>query len=583
MHSSSVLLAIVAGVPALVMLATKLFPQARISLWLMRSSFGRRERQANMTRAAEYHARLPHAERVEGLEDRTWRDLDLDEIFLSLDRTESEPGRQYLYHLLRTPGNAREPLDALDRAVRHLSGDVTMAARVRDALRRLDDPRAGQIVHLLFGELPRRPRLWWTFPLLTAGSIACLLLMPVWSLAPLVWLGICSVNLCLQLYNRERVKQFVPALHEVPNFVRVARMLGALDLPPVADRLRSLRQGASTLNAARHASLWLMFEPNEGDPVLASIYEYINLLFLFDVNAFIFAVESVRASRTTMRQMFEAIGYVDAVQSIASWRASLPRWTTPELTEPRKTLEVDGLAHPLVDAAVGNSLQVDGTSVLITGSNMSGKSTFVRAMGVNAVLAQSLYTVYADRWRAPFFRVRTSIGRADSIMEGKSYYLAEVESVRALVRSKASGRQHLFLLDEIFRGTNTSERVAAAYAVLSYLNRGTDLVFVATHDIEVIDLLGGVYAPHHFREEVMARGLSFDYRLRPGSSSTRNAIALLELMQYPDELVADARAALAWERRPATNLTRRTTGGEEADGVHGHDLLPSVNSPIKSP
>jgi len=94
-------------------------------------------------------------------------------------------------------------------------------------------------------------------------------------------------------------------------------------------------------------------------------------------------------------------------------------------------------------------------------------------------------------------RTRTSIERADSVMEGKSYYLAEVEAVRGLIRAKAPDRQYLFLLDEIFRGTNTAERVAGAYGVLAYLNRGLDLVVVATHDVELLELLGSSFTPVH--------------------------------------------------------------------------------------
>jgi DNA mismatch repair ATPase MutS len=182
--------------------------------------------------------------------------------------------------------------------------------------------------------------------------------------------------------------------------------------------------------------------------------------------------------------------------------------------------------------------------VLITGSNMSGKTTFVRALGANAVLAQSVATTRASIWRAPVFRIRTSIGQSDSLLEGKSYYLAEVESVRRMLLSKESGVQHLFLLDELFRGTNTSERVAAGYATLAWLHRGDDLVVVATHDVELHALLGDTYEAYHFREQVQDGALTFDYRVQPGLSSTRNAIALLEVMRFPAGLVADARSAL---------------------------------------
>jgi DNA mismatch repair ATPase MutS len=198
---------------------------------------------------------------------------------------------------------------------------------------------------------------------------------------------------------------------------------------------------------------------------------------------------------------------------------------------------------------VPNSIHVVDASVLITGSNMSGKTTFIRALGVSAVLAQTVHTTCAAVWRAPMLHVRTSIGRADSIVDGKSYYLAEAESVRALVRASGSGQQHLFLLDEIFRGTNPTERVAAASAVLSYLSRGSDLVFVATHDIEVLELLGDGFGAYHFRESVDGGVLTFDYRIHPGPSSTRNAITLLRLMEYPEELVAEAMAAVDWQSR----------------------------------
>jgi DNA mismatch repair ATPase MutS len=140
-------------------------------------------------------------------------------------------------------------------------------------------------------------------------------------------------------------------------------------------------------------------------------------------------------------------------------------------------------------------------------------------------------------------------------MEGKSYYLAEIEGVLALIRAKEDGAQHLFLLDEIFRGTNTTERVAAASAVLANLDRGQDIVVVATHDIEVLDLLNDAYAARHFREQIENDALTFDYRIQDGRSSTRNAIALLKFMRYPDDVVADALNALDWAERKALDMS----------------------------
>jgi DNA mismatch repair ATPase MutS len=109
----------------------------------------------------------------------------------------------------------------------------------------------------------------------------------------------------------------------------------------------------------------------------------------------------------------------------------------------------------------------------------------------------------------------------------------------------------LVLLAIALRGTNTTERVAAGRAVLAFLNRGMDLVLVATHDIEVIELLDGTYDAHHFREQIADGSMTFDYRIHPGPSSTRNAIAMLELLEYPEELVAEALATINWQSRRA--------------------------------
>ncbi len=508
----------------------------------------RGSRHVDMALIAAYHVRFPAEPGTEPLDDRTWRDLDLDNVFLSLDYTASEPGRQYLYHCLRSPHFSTDRLARLDLSARSLAADDATATRARIALSELSDPRAAHLEGLLFGELPRRPRFWWLFPLLTAAAVTCLALIALWPQAVLVWLGVCVVNVGVQVFYKPRVKRFIPALHELPAFLRVSRTLGTLHTPELADEGRVLREGAQSFGPLRLATRWLMFEPEQTNELAGSIYEYVNLLFLLDVNAFVFATESLRTARETARGMFTALGYIDAAQSVAAWRGTLPQWTTPEFTPARKALHFEALSHPLIPDAVANSLNIDGASVLITGSNMSGKTTFVRTLGVSAVLAQTLNTVCASQWRGPMLRVRTSIQRADNLFAGKSYYLAEVESVLTLVRAKESGEQHLFLLDEIFRGTNTTERVAAAYAVLAYLNTGHDLAVAATHDIELLELLKGAYAMHHFREQVADDGLTFDYLIQPGASSTRNAIALLKVMHYPNSLVADALAGVEWQR-----------------------------------
>jgi DNA mismatch repair ATPase MutS len=216
--------------------------------------------------------------------------------------------------------------------------------------------------------------------------------------------------------------------------------------------------------------------------------------------------------------------------------------------------------------AVPNSITLGAPNgVLVTGSNMAGKSTFIRTLGVNVVLAQTIHTCLASEYAAPILRVRTCIGRSDDLTAGKSYYAVEVESVLALVRASLDTAPHLFLFDELFRGTNAVERIAGAEAVLTELLAGRaatrHLVVAATHDAELVDLLRETYTPLHFSDAVGPDGLVFDYRLHPGPATTRNAIALLRLHGAPATLVARAlaRAAVLDRDRPRVGSRHKNT------------------------
>ena len=163
-------------------------------------------------------------------------------------------------------------------------------------------------------------------------------------------------------------------------------------------------------------------------------------------------------------------------------------------------------------------------------------------MGINAVLAQSVFTCSAAAYRGALFRVITSISQTDNLMEGKSRYAVEAERLLAMIRSSEGTTPTLCIIDEVLCGTNSRERLAASEEILQYLAKSNAIVVTATHDVELVDRLARSYACCHFSDYVDDGGLHFDYLLRTGKATTTNAIRLLEYLSYPSEIVVNARS-----------------------------------------
>ena len=193
--------------------------------------------------------------------------------------------------------------------------------------------------------------------------------------------------------------------------------------------------------------------------------------------------------------------------------------------------------------AVCNSVQL-GTptrTYIITGSNMSGKSTFLRMTGCNLVMAQIGSAVPARRMRLTPMRLMTDLRIRDDLSRHESYFLAEVRQVKRMVEATARNEPILALIDEPFRGTNSAERVAAAVAVVRSLTRSGGLHMVATHDEALTALADDNHVRnYHFAEKIDSEALVFDYQIHDGPSRTRNALRVLELEAYPKQLIEEA-------------------------------------------
>jgi hypothetical protein len=244
----------------------------------------------------------------------------------------------------------------------------------------------------------------------------------------------------------------------------------------------------------------------------------------------------VRAG-ANVRRWIEAMAELEALASIATFAAEHPAFAFPEVSAGDLHFVAEGLGHPLIPPAqrVENDVAIDapGSGLLITGSNMSGKSTLLRAVGINAVLALAGAPVCARRLSLSHCQVRTSMRIKDSLEEGVSHFYAELQRLKTIVDAANAGERVLFLLDEVLHGTNSRERNIGAKAVVVHLLAQGAIGAVSSHDLGLADLeaeSGGRVKNVHFQELVAGDRMTFDYRLKPGVVTSSNALRLMKLI-----------------------------------------------------
>jgi hypothetical protein len=500
-----------------------------------------RDRARDMDAVADFF-RLNASPVSDSLDDRTWNDLLMDDVFAHLDRTESSVGQQVLYRRLRQ-AVAPKALDSFDALIARVSSDADRRERAQVVLARLQSSSAYYVHRLAQPDaLERRP--WYVvFPLWSAAVVLALALAFFWPAFLFAALFGVVVNRVILVVIARRFGGEIVWFRQVGPLLAAAAELAILGTEETAAITGPLASDLSALRRLGGVARWVSRDPLATDALTFAVLELLNMLLLMDANALYLAGREVRAKAPQLLRVIETVGEIDAAIAVASFREGADGWTRPTFAAVGRSAAFSEIRHPLVEDAVPNSIALappDG--VLLTGSNMSGKSTFLRTVGVNVVLAQSVNTCLARRYEAPIYNVRSCIGRSDDLIAGKSYYLVEVESVLALVRASEETRPHLFIFDELFRGTNAVERIAAGEAVLRTLV-GADrahVVLAATHDAELIDLLRDRYVVYHLGDAIGPNGLTFDYRLSPGPATSRNAIALLRLNGAPESLVAHA-------------------------------------------
>ncbi|ARV14386.1 MutS-related protein [Polaribacter sp. SA4-12] len=474
------------------------------------------------------------------LSEKSKVDFDIDDIFKFVDRTSSKIGQQYLYFKLRTIGTLKE-LKKFDDLTTLFQKNKDLSISCQIELSKLNNNNSYYLEELINDKQLEKPKHLWIVRGLTITAISSIILLFFYPIFSLLLVPVFSANLFFHYKNKHSVAYYLNGVTQLSRTLKVSQKLAKNR--EIAAHFKDL-SFIKDMRSIKFKTEFIAFEKNITDEVLFFLWflaESIKILFNVEYLVFYSFLDAITKKRKSIEDMFLFIGEIDAAISTASLKSGNLKICTPTFND-NNELKVNGIYHPLIENCITNDTHLLHKSMLLTGSNMSGKTTFIRTVAINSILAQTLHLCFADAYAAPFYKIHSSIRITDDLLDNTSYYLQEVLTIKELIEASKDTNPCLFVLDEIFKGTNTIERISGGKAILSYLNKENHTVLVSTHDIELTELLvKDNYDLYHFSEKIEDNNLFFDHKIKPGKLKTRNAIKILDLYKYPSEIIKEAK------------------------------------------
>lgn len=469
---------------------------------------------------AQYRAYRDHYNKQSFIDDKTWSDLNMDTLFHKINFNFTAIGEMRLYATLRGMFKVNQT-----SLINMFKDNKVFRLNVSYILSKI-----GKNVYPLFPDqmLPSKRNILLMFcPLLPFIGFAFIFLIP--SNGILICLTFMILNAILSFKLKKSYDQDLKSIFYTANVIKQSQALSKIESTP------AISVDFTHFKASRRFSGLLARV--ESQDMVSSIIMFIKLVFMIDYVLFHLIQRSYFKYQEEVMACYDYISILDNHYSIAMYQHTLTHYCYPKINNNINGIQTKSIIHPLLDEenAIANTIDISN-HILLTGSNASGKSTFMKAVALNLILAQSIQTATAHSFIYQPGYVMTSMANADDVLSGDSYFMSELKSIRRLFNTYQCNKIYCFI-DEIFKGTNTTERIAASESVLSFLdNQKAYHVIAATHDVELSILLENTYNNYHFNESIQENSIFFDYKIKPGKANTRNAIELLRITQFPIDI-----------------------------------------------
>lgn len=482
------------------------------------------------------------------IDDTTWNDLEMDNYYDLINGTITSMGDNVLYSILRTPLYNKEEYCDRVKMIDYWAEHEEDREKIQMLLAYTGKFRPSRIDVLVensdFLEIDDK----WLYKVLTVVPfLAIPILFFNIGFGMLWFILVIGVNAFYHEKKASAIHSGLEAITQATKIVVLATTIHKNRIQEFNDKFDKLGNLCRTLKPILNkGSLNNFFTGFSGDPAM-DILSIINMVLLIDIWNYQASINFLNKHHEELAQLIEVIGEIDATISIASYRESLSSYCKPKImwdTQDKNLyINAEDVIHPLIKDCTPNPIY-SSRPTLLTGSNASGKSTYLKTVAINTIMVHTLGFCLASKWISRPLLPITSMALRDSVLNGESYFIAEIKSLKRIFKMVNSNITCLCIIDEVLRGTNTIERIAASSRLLYSLAYRNTCIFAATHDVELTHRLGEVFDNKHFEEEITDDNIKFDYRIKDGKATSRNAIKLLKIMGFDNDIVIDANTAV---------------------------------------
>lgn len=459
---------------------------------------------------------------------QTWHDLDLYRVFDQLNYTQSSIGAEALYQKMRLI--KFQPEASLQELEDFFDHHPDLRLKVQVVMNQLGKKNHNMARSIVANPGKQDSRIYLSlYIFLACLPVFSLFFLPFFKIqAMMVLVASATFNIIFSSIRNWSNKMRLDRVSYLVRIFASTEKLSHLAIP----KQEALKQAVQPFKKTKVISGILQSPTGSSDMEIILIY--LNFLFLIPQIAQVYIYQQVRIHQKEAQEAINLLGELEVAISLLRHKRDVELVCHPYFKK-EGGIKGKGIYHPLLTDPVANDVRFE-KNMVISGDNASGKSTYLKMVAINCILAQGLGFAYGESLELSYGHVMTSMDVSDDIEVGDSYFITESKTILRMIESLEKSGFHYFFIDELFKGTNTIERIGSGLGIVHWLSRHDCLYMISSHDIELVAASGAVNDNYHFDSRYVDGEIVFDYQIKQGAAVTKNAVNTLKSLHFPSEI-----------------------------------------------